>query len=162
MLVNHDWRPTEVFDPPLENQVAGTGDKTLERFPKLRAVQFAWIGNGFGWNYLASLDEAGEKNVVLGMVYYLEAPEYRRVTGKTPLVGYADGPRRLVWITETDIFLEEVVLTELDQRQYVITGFKHDLLGPKRAVSGEGVQAIYTPDPTQRPAFQKFTWSPAH
>lgn len=161
MLVNHDWRPTKVYDPPRKPRAAVEAEGNSSAGPKLSAIQFAWISNGFGWNYLASLDDAGKQNVVLGMVYYLEAPSYREITGKTPLVGYADGPRRLVWITETDIFLEEVLRTDAGQQQYVITGFKHDLLGPKQAVTGEGVQAVYTRDPMRRPEFRKFTWTPS-
>lgn len=147
MHVNHDWRPTKVFDPQR------SGD------PGLLAVQYAWISNGFGWNYLASLDDAGERNVVLGMVYYLESPEYRRIVGEKPHVGFADGPTRLVWITEQEIYLEEIFGDESGEPRYVITGMTHDLLGSDRSVSGDGVQAIYTRDPSRRPAFRKFTWS---
>ncbi len=164
MLVNHDWRATEVFDPrpagdPSDDSEGASGDERTDREPGLLALQYAWISNGFGWNYLASLDDAGHQNVVLGMVYYLESPEYRRIVGETPLVGFADGPTRLVWITEQEIYLEEVFRDGSGDPRYVITGMTHDLLGPDRSVTGDGVQAIYTRDPSRRPAFRKFTWS---
>lgn len=147
MNVNHDWRPSETFNPP---KILSPND------PPLAALQYAWVSNGFGWNYLCSLDGSGKRNFVLGMVYYFEAPDYQTVTGKTALVGFADSPTRLVWITEKELYLEEVFP---DQQRYVITSLKHHLFCAKATVESEAVQATYTRDPGIRPEFRKFHWN---
>ena len=151
MNVNHDWRPARRYAAP---------KKFAADLPAIEAIQYAWISNGFGWNYLASLDGSGGGNCVLGMVYYFEDPDYGTIVGETPLVGFADSPTRLVWITSDSVYLEEVFGPPSRPDTYVITALRHDLLGDEPTVSREAVQATYTRVPEMRPAFRKFAWAP--
>lgn len=151
MKVNHDWRPSVQFSPPT---VIAKGQ------PPIASLQYAWISDGFGWNYLSSREGDPSKNYVLGMVYYFADPNYRDITGEKPHVGFADSPTRLIWITEFELYLEESFPESMTGKpdQYVITGLRHNLLGDSPSVSPDTVQATYTRDPNVRPAFQKITW----
>lgn len=150
--VNHDWRPSEVFAPP---------KKFVKQQSPIEALQYAWISNGFGWNYLSARDGDTQRNYVLGMVYYFTHPNYRDIVEEKPHVGFADGPTRLIWITEFEIYLEESFpKTQTGQPDcYVITGLRHDLLGDSGTLAPQVVQATYTRNPNERPAFQKLTWT---
>ena len=151
LIVNHDWHPTQRFDPP---------KRFAADHAAVSALQYAWISNGFGWNMLMAADGSGGKHYVLGMVYYFEAPNFRDVTGEKAHVGFLDSPTRLVWITEREVFFEEVFPAESDGRErYAITAMYHDLLSAEPSVSEHAIQAVYTRDPEHRPAFRKFRWS---
>lgn len=151
--VNHDWRPSKVFAPPR---------KMDDQHSPIESLQYAWISNGFGWNYLSARDGDVNHNYVMGMVYYFAHPNYRDIIEEKAHVGFADGPTRLIWITEFEIYLEEAFpRSQTGQPDcYVITGLRHDLLGASARVSRQAVQATYTREPSQRPEFQKITWTP--
>jgi len=154
--VNHDWQPTQQFTPP-----KSFADAAME----LQAIQYAWISNGFGWNYLVSLpsdaDEPAkiDRSNVLGMVYYFTGDDFENISDSKAHVGFADGPTRLVWITEHEVFLEEVFAGDTPAEDtYVITAMYHDLLSESPTVSRRATQAIYTRDPANRPEFHEFRW----
>lgn len=148
--VNHDWRPSLIYETPLE---------TAEGSPRLIAQQYAWIDNGFGWNYLAA-GNGSDNRYVLGMVYYVNREKPGAIVGEKPHVGFRDGPSRLVWFTDREVFFEEVRgPAEYRDQHYVITAMYHDLFGGG-AVSPRGTQAIYTRDPRDRPQFREFMWEP--
>lgn len=167
LTVNHDWKTPQIYRP---SRVIA--DDT----PPVKAVQFAWVGNGFGWNILCEVlgsptrtsdadvapavgrSRGRPGNFILGMVYYVAADDPGKVVGETPLVGFADGPNQLVWITESDIFLEATYVDARYGECYGIAGFKHQLLSESPETSTTGVQAIYTHAPQTRPAFKKFSW----
>ena len=155
--MNHDWSATEIFSPP----------KTVaEAAPKVAALQYVWIGSGFGWNYM--VQPKGETGfVALGQVYYGEEPDYMKMGGAKPHVGYVDvsapdkPATRLVWITEYEIFLEEVFPDEKGQlNRYAITGVYHSLLNEPPTLSPNAVQAVYTRDSVHRPKFRHIEWNP--
>lgn len=147
--VNHDWRPSVPFTPP-KHLIADQ--------PAVASLQYAWISGGFGWNYLMSTDEKNRGNFVLGMVYYF-GDDLKLITGTKAHVGFADSPTRLVWITEYEVFLEEVFpATDAHAEQYAITALYHNLFTDTPSVSPHGTQAIYTRDPKHRPLFKKFDW----
>lgn len=148
--VDHNWlRPTE-YSPP---QAIGQGQ------PRVLAAQFAWIGDGFGWNYLVALDDKAEHRVILGMVYHLDPKAPDGISRRRPHVGLSMGPTRLVWITKEEVFFEEVLSKTGDQGQrYAITGFYHHLLEPPFSVD-RGFQAVYTRSPNDRPKWHSFTWN---
>lgn len=163
--VNHDWQPTQMFPSP--KSYAGTN-------LMLHGLQYAWISNGFGWNYLVTqlpspvssqirfsqtADSAEQSPFILGMVYYFEGEDFSTIRGQKAHVGFADSSTRLVWITEKEIFLEEVFPTfDPAQTVYAITAMRHDLLADHPTVSSRGTQAIYTRDPSKRPEFLEFIW----
>lgn len=166
--VNHDWRPTVRM--PADGGGAGQAAE-----PRLAATQYAWIGTGFGWNYLMQGPNNNGKNgqFVLGMVYYFDAPDFQVIRGKKPHVGFYDSPSRLIWITRQEVFFEEVFSSSQETPEhYVITGMYHNLLSDAAVVpadshapdesssrsqmSPDAVQATYTRDPNHRPDFLKF------
>jgi len=94
------------------------------------------------------------------MVYYFEAPDFTRITGRKPHVGFADAPTRLVWITENEVFLEEVFPADNPvETTYVITAMYHDLFSSGPHVDAVGTQATYTRSPNKRPEFKSFRWN---
>lgn len=162
--VNHDWRPTRTFAPPRQYPDVPT---------PLLGLQYAWISNGFGWNYLVKLpvdqtvDQGADARpsttapgaVILGMVYYFHPPDFVTIQGEKPHVGFLDSPTRLVWLTDREIFLEEAFpASDPRDSTYVITALYHDLLGTPPSIQPRGTQAIYTRRPNQRPEFFNFEW----
>lgn len=153
--VNHDWQPVERYSP--QKKIDG-----IE--PRIDALQYAWISNGFGWNYLVTNPnalnrEAGTRPYVLGMVYYFDGVDFRSIRGEKAHVGFVDSPTRLVWITAKEVFLEEVFpAVDPAKKTYAITAMYHDLLSNQPSVSKRGTQAVYTRSPQSRPAFRVFEW----
>ncbi len=153
--VNHDWQPVERYSP--QKKIDGIK-------PRIDALQYAWISNGFGWNYLvtnpnALIKEAGTKPYVLGMVYYFDGVDFKTIRGEKAHVGFAESPTRLVWITANEVFLEEVFpAVDPAKTIYAITAMYHDLLSNQPSVSKRGTQAVYTRSPQSRPAFRVFEW----
>lgn len=102
-------------------------------------LQYAWIGDGFGWNIV---DGDSAASWILGTVYHVEDGDVTRVRFRRPHVGIAFGSERLAWITRGEVFLEQV----RDDR-YVITGFNYRWSGEVVEVVGTAFQATYTRDP---------------
>ena len=158
MAVNHDWRPSRIPDKPT---------KTSEPNVFLCADQYAWIHNGFGWNYLVSSDNVGLQKYILGQVYYLDEHNRKQINGRKPHVGYVDlndtgqPPTRLVWITESEVFLEEIFpQADAADDYYVITAIYHQLLADSPNVSSIATQAKYTRKSNHRPRFIEIPWMP--
>ncbi len=161
--VNHDWQPTVNYATPR---------KTENDLPRIQSLQYAWISNGFGWNYLVAKpsqssqvvspdSEKTNRSYVLGMVYYFDEKDFLAIRGEKAHVGFSDSPNRLIWITEREVFMEEVFpMQDASQTSYAITAMYHDLFSPQPSVASRGTQAVYTRDPGNRPAFREFQWSP--
>lgn len=154
--VNHDWQTTTVFKQP--RSYPGSSARVV-------ALQYAWISNGFGWNYLVhspSSDQSRETfPYVLGMVYYFDGVDFENIRGEKAHVGFVDSPTRLVWITEHEVFLEEVIPHESPEKSvYVITAIYHSLLDSNPSISNRATQAVYTRSPDDRPEFYEFNWRP--
>ena len=157
--VNHDWRPSLIHQPAKECNVKGLA---------VRGEQYAWIHNGFGWNYLVSSHDPSKSPYVLGQVYYLDENDLKKIAGRKPHVGFADIPSdspisvtRLIWITEYEIFLEEVFpQPNSEDTFYVITAIYHKLFSDEPFVSPDATQATYTRRSNHRPAFIKIPWNP--
>ncbi|TWT43229.1 hypothetical protein Pla111_21790 [Botrimarina hoheduenensis] len=164
--VDHYWGPLDLAPP-------------TRAAPRLVATQTAWVGDGWGWNFLMHPPEAkqfvhreaahaGDRNpvvaargsVVLGYVEMLHHQDPdgdpHDIRDAFPLVGYQDGPGRLVWVTPNFVFCEEVLGAAGDAR-YAITGFQYEPtpeLGLR--IQGGGFQAVYTRSPDERPAWLRF------
>ncbi|MCD8534143.1 MAG: DUF547 domain-containing protein [Verrucomicrobia bacterium] len=158
--VNHDWRPTRIPAKP---------EYSTETNTYLCADQYAWIHNGFGWNYLMSHDPAGTRNYILGQVYYLDDKNLTHIAGRKPHVGFVDikpsdpHPTRLIWITEYEIFMEEAFPSSPDSAEddyYVITAIYHHLFSESHSISKVITQAKYTRKNQMRPAFIHIPWNP--
>ena len=141
----------------------------------LIATQKAWIGDGWGWNYLyrsPSTDRsvslapprapraAALEEVVLGYVEMLHHQDPHgdptAIASVFPLVAYYDGPGRLIWVTPSSVYFEEV-FGPRDGERYAITGCDYRL-SPRgeAAIVGGGFQAVYTRDPAVRPPWLRF------
>ena len=144
MVVDHDWKDVQSFEPsfPLHG----------EPFLCLRALQYAWIGDGFGWNLLAAPLGHNNLDVILGTVYHVEDHDPARLRSHQPHVGISLNQGQLIWITPEDVFLEEILLhKERQKERYAITGF-HYAIQDNRLTTPQGAfQAVYTRDPLDRP-----------
>lgn len=152
--VNHDWQPTKVFSTPKQYEASDL---------QVDALQYAWISNGFGWNYLVRPSKtSGERPslpYVLGMVYYFDDTDFETIRGEKAHVGFVDSSTRLVWITAHEVFLEEVFPSDNPERTvYAITALYHNLLDPNPSIAERATQAVYTRSPLNRPAFFEFEW----
>lgn len=152
--VNHDWQPTRTFAKPKRYDGSGL---------QVHGLQYAWISNGFGWNYIVSpTNQAADKPsfpYVLGMVYYFDGGDFETIQGEKAHVGFVDSPTRLVWITEREVFLEEVFPNAApEETVYAITAIYHDLLSENPTISERATQAVYTRSPSDRPTFFEFRW----
>jgi len=146
LTVDHHWHPV----------VAGSSMRQPQNTnaPRILGLQYAWIGDGFGWNYLVRPPKTSG-DVVLGFVYHLKPREPRNIRFTFPLVGYVDGPGRLIWITPKNVYFEETDTASSEQR-YAITGFSYSVEGPNLKSEGQGFQAVYTRHPDMRPEWKSF------
>jgi len=153
MQVNHHWHAVVRATTP-DNVVSS--DSARQPLPSLIGLQYAWIGDGFGWNYLVRPTGA-PGSVILGYVYHLSPHKPSDIRLKFPLVGYFDGSARLIWLTPSLIFFEEVVAgTARQEQRYAITGFNYAIENDAVVNVGEGFQAVYTRNRELRPDWIKF------
>jgi hypothetical protein len=92
--VEQRWEP--VVAAPRELKVSGF---------VLQRVQYAWVGDGFGYNY--EVTRAGSR-ALLGAVFHLEPTPSEVVAYLTPHVGIAVAPSKVVWLTPEHVFFERV------------------------------------------------------
>jgi hypothetical protein len=148
-LVDHHW--SDVFSPAI------IGRPAREHGLAARVeAQYAWIGDGFGWNLLVR-PEGARGEVILGYVYHLEPFQPRVVRSEFPLVGCFDGPQRLIWVTPTAIFFEEILGEPASATgSYAITGFNYTFEEGEVVPQGAAFQAVYTRSPDNRPDWLQF------
>ncbi|MCS1407737.1 MAG: hypothetical protein M2R45_00897 [Verrucomicrobia subdivision 3 bacterium] len=79
MELDYHWHPTILFAS--RSRVDGFHDVFVI------AGQFAWVGDGFGWNVIASTGAEAENAFVLGTVYHVEGGDPARVRLHRPYVG---------------------------------------------------------------------------
>ncbi len=148
MRVDHHWWPVEHHDPP----VAVGRD-----LPRIVASQYAWIGDGFGWNYIVQPRRDPACHVVLGMVYHLDASDAKKIRLRRPHVGYLAGPGKLIWVTANEIFFEQTTSPKDGvARIYTITGFKYEIREAQLRSRGNAFQAVYTRQQDRRPPWFRF------
>ncbi len=146
--VDHDWSAVESLDPGVP--LPGVGDL------RVRSVQSAWIGDGFGWNVIAS--PRIDRTVILGTVYHVEPGRPDRVRLHRPHVGVEAGAGLLIWVTGSEVFLEEIfTAASAEGSRYAITGFRYELGNGEIEFKGPAFQAVYTRDSDNRPAWYSFS-----
>jgi PiT family inorganic phosphate transporter len=108
MEVDHNW--SETFAVTLPTNLAE--ELAIEREAE---VQYAWIGDGFGWNYLVT-PNGRSSPIVLGHVYHVQPGEPAVIRSEFPHMGYFDGTGRIIWITTGTIFFEEIFWCDRQRR----------------------------------------------
>lgn len=151
--VDHVWTAVQT-EPRLEETAK---ERSLR--PTIE-TQYAWIGDGFGWNLLVQPNNAPGK-VLLGHVFHVAPEQPRLVHRQYPLVGYADGPQRVIWVTPEYAFFEEVHQADSAAgERYSITGFQYESVESAYKLRRKPFQAIYTRQDAVRPAWIEFPMPP--
>ena len=156
-LVDHHWHAQIECGTPFA--VALRDDKQAT-FVYVHSGQYAWIGDGFGWNLVCSRTPNGPR-YILGVVYHVQDGDRHRIKSFRPHIGVSLDARRLIWITADNFYLEEAYLDgAAEGDRYAITG--SDIQWVNRAGiagfqgKGDAFQAIYSRDPSRRPEFRRF------
>ena len=149
MVVDHHWYPVQTLAPRI--RVPGFHDVYVA------SSQFAWVGDGFGWNVIAS-EEADERKVfVLGAVYHVDEGDPLRVRLYRPHIGVICSDQRMLWMTRKEVFFEEKFdADEVQPERYAITGFRYRFNGGRIQNEGNAFQAIYTRKQDNRPEWRDF------
>jgi len=149
LVVDHRWYPSVNFSPRMK--IDGFHDLYIE------TGQFAWVGDGYGWNIVASTGIKEKKLFVLGSVYHVEDGDPDRVREHRPHVGVICGENRIIWITRGEIFFEEKAESDrIQPERYTITGFRYRFDGLKLRSRENAFQAIYTRNFENRPDWKQF------
>jgi hypothetical protein len=123
----------------------------------LRAIQYAWIGDGFGWNTVIAPNCRNTGDVILGTVYHVQNQNPDEIYLHRPHVGIPLDEGQLIWITPSEIFLEQVFPDDgTEDESYAITGFYYEITNGKLVDKGDGFQAVYTRNPGNRPDFYRY------
>ncbi|MBI3468678.1 MAG: hypothetical protein HY000_37220 [Planctomycetes bacterium] len=95
--------------------------------------------------------------MILGTVYHLIDGDPKRIRPSRPHVGIQVGEGRLIWLTDGEVFFEEVLSgTGTDRERYAITGFRYRIRDGRLSNDGDAFQAVYTPQPDDRPPWFRF------
>ncbi len=149
MQVDHHWYPVEQAKSP--EKIGGFYDVYL------LAAQFAWVGDGFGWNVVASENAEGKEGFVLGSVHHIEQQDPTQVRLHRPHVGVICRENQIIWITRGEIFFEERFGASKGQpERYVITGFRYRIDQGRLKNQQNAFQAVYTRDAARRPEWRQF------
>jgi len=152
MKVDHEWRDVQTMKPP---QRMGNPSVNVHH------LQYAWIGDGFGWNIIASQKQNNlARHFILGTVYHIENNDLDQIYLTRPhvgVVGIEQNQNKIIWITKGEIFLEEAFPTQKKVGEsYAITGFRYKRDASMLQNKRNAFQAIYTRQPDKRPEFYKF------
>ena len=147
--VDHHWAKTETFDPPRRFELDGSP-------VWVRSSQYAWIGDGYGLNLVATITpDRADRDFLLGHVIHVEDGDLNRPRKQRPHVGIDSGEGKIIWATAGEVFLEERIVTTEGTEAYVITGFYYGVQNGVLTIQ-DGFQALYTRDAENRPKFFKF------
>ena len=131
--VDHHWsnvvepKPAWRFRVPSENGIA---EDAHDRFNGLvvEAFQYAWIGDGYGVNIVASRKtNQSSQRFLLGYVEHIKDGDFSQVTARRPHVGVDAGAGKLIWITGREVFFEQATETDGKANAYSITGFNYSV-----------------------------------
>lgn len=150
--VDHLWSNVRRFSPPwlIENPSISL---------KILTLQYAWIGDGFGWNLVVEPENsASDNSVILGTVYHVRDQNPDSVYLHRPHVGIELSDTQLIWITRQEVFLEQTNDAQHPDR-YTITGFYYTI--NERVIERIRFvfQSQYTRVPDDRPRFRKIILS---
>ncbi len=150
--VDHHWGNVLEYDEPRRVDIPGS-----EKPVWIRGYQYAWVGDGYGLNLIASSDPASSRgDYILGYVIHVEDGILSKERMSRPHVGVFTGRGQLIWITAKEVFLEASYTNASGKSAYSITGFRYEVpQGNVRIM--ECFQAVYTTNPDQRTPFFSFS-----
>jgi hypothetical protein len=120
------------------------------------SYQYAWIGDGYGLNLVASENNSNEtRHYLLGYVEHLKGGDFSQVTARRPHVGIFINKGKLIWVTAKEVFFEESF-----SDSYSIIGFNYSTISGE-LVANEGFQTLYQrgspgASPRELPKFRSF------
>jgi len=140
MQVHHLWLPVVNVESKVDNQF------------KLLGFQSCFIGDGYGWNFVA---EVSGVVVILGFVYHVD--NGAQVVSENPHLAAVGSKGQLTWISDTNIYYELVCEASSGEksRSYVITGAHYEKKRGRLNLTS-GFQAIYYSDQEQEPLYKDF------
>jgi len=147
--VDHHWDEYTTLKPAQSFEISGSEPV------KLLGYQYAWVGDGYGLNHFASSPD-GSRKFLLGYVVHIRDRDLKQEVARRPHLGVIDGPDRLIWITKSEIFFEEMIRGEtkaLDQ--YYITGFRYSII-QRELVAKNAFQSVYSRNPDKRKPWRGF------
>jgi len=141
--VDHHWGDYVELAPA---RVYDSGGKRVS----LEGYQYAWVGDGYGINQVASVEAPdGKRRFLLGYVVHLKGTDLAAEVARRPHAGVPAGKGKIIWLTAGEVFLEESFRTEGGGEAYAITGFFYKLDGGVLEAS-RGFQAVYSRRPAPR------------
>lgn len=141
--VDHHWGACVDLSPPAKI------DLHPEGILNLVAYQYAWVGDGYGLNHVIRTSDASQQ-YLLGYVVHVVDENLERESIRRPHVGVFDGPDRLIWITRSEVFFEEMVRGETpEQDRYLITGFRYSA-DQNVLEANQAFQSVYSRNPDRR------------
>ena len=155
--VNHHWSSVVECKPPIRFEIDGQSGMKHH----IIAYQYAWIGDGYGINYLTrnAATTSGEKKEVhyhlLGYVEHIKDGDFGRISARRPHVAVRmKKPRTICWITAREVFFERAFdATGGQANNYGILGFNYSTHSSSME-SKSGFYAQYSRNSDKRPAFQ--------
>ena len=127
-----------------------------ENSVRLDGYQFAWIGDGYGFNHVCSVPGNPWNRYILGYVVHVKDGNLAQETARRPHVGVDAGPGRIIWITAGEVFLEESFIDLDGSDAYAITGFFYRLEGDTLTAT-RAFQTVYTRKAHDRPTWFSFS-----
>ena len=149
--VDHHWGEVVELETPRQVEIPGSDVPVW-----VRSYQYAWVGDGYGLNLVASGPDSPQGDYILGYVIHVEGQDLSRERMSRPHVGVFTGAGQLIWITSGEVFLEASTRTAAGDAAYSITGFRYRVEA-EEVRYGECFQAVYTRNPDRRPAFFSFS-----
>ena len=156
--VDHHWSKVVSCEPtiPFTPNVASKSRHFIQ------AYQYAWIGDGYGINYLTREERKTESTEeiryhLLGYVEHIKNGNFDQITARRPHVAIQlKHPGSICWITEREVFFEQasnVVGGKADR--YSIRGFYYST-DESSMNSSSGFYTRYSRRPSNRFSFRKF------
>jgi hypothetical protein len=141
--VDHHWGPYQALRQPQRFDIQRAQPV------QLLGYQYAWVGDGYGLNHLVSSADR-TRTFLLGYVVHLRDRDPSDERVRRPHVGVVDGPDRLLWITQREVFFEELLRgQDSSADRYLITGFRYGWEG-EDLVARQAFRAVYARSADQR------------
>lgn len=116
-LVLHHWEKVIRYETPVISP-------TFTGMFALSAIQYVWVGDGFGWNIEMIDPGQNERRLLLGSVFHLN--DKGQIDYHVPHVGIAGGKGMIAWVVPGYVFFEKVTR---DRNEYIIAEYQWQVAG---------------------------------